>query len=106
MRTQAVGKTDASTFPQWFFEVDSIRGDLPEPVWTSNEIAIIHATLSQCLETWQQHQGHLWSSNFWHIIKQDRSDGPCYLAWKKTWRESHIYGRTPGELAKEIKNCF
>lgn len=106
MRAQAIGKTEASPFPQWFFEGDSIMGDLPEPIWTSDETAVINAALSQCLDAWQAHQGHLWRSNFWHIIKQDRSDGPCYLAWKSSWQNSHIYGHTPEELAEEIKKQF
>lgn len=106
MKAQTTGKTEASTFPQWFFEVDPIMGNLPDPVWTSNETAIINAALAQCLEAWQQHQGHLWSSNFWHVVKQDRGDGPCYLAWKESWHESLIFGFTPEELAEEIKKCF
>lgn len=105
-KAQAFGKTDASTFSQWFFYGDSILGNLPEPIWTPDEMATINAVLSQCLEAWQASQGHLWSSNFWHIVKQDRSDGPCYLAQKETWRNSHIYGRTPDELAEEIRKCF
>lgn len=101
------GRTRGCPFVQWEFEISNVVGETP--AWTEEEIAVINEVLDRKITAWQQpnsHRGFKWWDNAWTLTKQQRSDGPFFMATKENWRSGSLSGKTTEELSRSIDDYW